>query len=253
LIVPTAALAYVDPSTETIDAMMTAIDVYDLDASAALFSDDAVVVQPHMGGLQELYVGSDQIRWWLGNLFAQHVHLAVRGAPRADSGHILFSEFLAVDAYQQLGLTEVEVESDVVLAPDSRISSLTTTLSPDTARGIRGVPAFGPAVSASGSPPVHVDVNAAVADLLLMHHLAGSGQTRQFTDAGGLMFYGASIEAMYRRVGYYLDRILRGAYPADLPVEQPTAFGFVVNQTSARALGLAIPPEVAQQVTQWVQ
>jgi putative ABC transport system substrate-binding protein len=97
------------------------------------------------------------------------------------------------------------------------------------------------------------DQNAAVADLLLMHHLAGSGQTRQFTDAGGLMFYGASIEAMYRRVGYYVDRILHGANPADLPVEQPSAFDFVVNQTSARALGLAIPPEVAQQVTRWVQ
>jgi hypothetical protein len=166
MIVPTTALTYDDPSTEPTDAMITAIDAYDLDASATLFSDDAVVMQPHMGGLPEMYVGSAQIRWWLRNLFAQHVHLAMRGGPRADSGHILFSELLAVDAYRQLGLAEVEVESDVVLAPDFRISSLTTTLSPDTARRIQGAPAFGPAVSASGSPPVHVDVSDASGVLL---------------------------------------------------------------------------------------
>jgi len=159
LIVPTAALAYADPSTEPTDAMITSIDAYDLDASVALFSDDAVVIQPHMGGLRELYVGSAQVRWWLRNLFAQHVHLSMLGRPRADSGHILFSELLAVDAYRQLGLAEVEVESDVVLARDSRISSLTTTLSPAAARSIQGAPAFEPAVGASGDPPVHIDVN----------------------------------------------------------------------------------------------
>jgi hypothetical protein len=161
-------LASSDPSTETIDAMITAIDAHDLEASAALFSDDAVVIQPHMGGLPELYVGSAQIRWWLGNLFAQHVRLAVRGGPHADAEHVLFSELFAVDAYRQLGLAEVEVESDVVLDQSSQISSLTSTLSPDAARSIQCAPAFSSAVSASGNSPVHVDVNDLTGVLLVI-------------------------------------------------------------------------------------
>ncbi len=71
--------------------------------------------------------------------------------------------------------------------------------------------------------------------------------------AGGLMAYGPSFGAMYRRAAYYVDRILRGAKPADLPVEQPTKFDFIVNQRTARALGLTIPPSVLQQATEVIQ
>jgi ABC-type uncharacterized transport system substrate-binding protein len=56
----------------------------------------------------------------------------------------------------------------------------------------------------------------------------------------------------YRTGNYYVDRVLRGAKPADLPVEQPTVFDLVINRTTARTLGLIIPPEFAAQVTQWV-
>ena len=83
-----------------------------------------------------------------------------------------------------------------------------------------------------------------IAGFALKSRLPSIYVRREFVDAGGLMSYGADLADSYKRVAYFVDRILKGAKPADLPVEQPTKFEFVINLKTAKQIGLTIPPNV---------
>jgi putative ABC transport system substrate-binding protein len=83
-----------------------------------------------------------------------------------------------------------------------------------------------------------------IVDLATKHRLPSMAMAREFVDIGGFMAYGASITDLIRRAAVYVDKILQGAKPADLPVEQPTQFELVINLKTGKALGLDIPPSL---------
>jgi len=83
-----------------------------------------------------------------------------------------------------------------------------------------------------------------MAELLVKARLPSMFPRREFAEAGGLMSYGPSYADMFRRAAAYVDKILKGAKPADIPVEQPTKFELVINLKTAAALGLTIPPSI---------
>jgi putative ABC transport system substrate-binding protein len=92
-----------------------------------------------------------------------------------------------------------------------------------------------------------------IADLAAKTRLPGIYEWREFSEAGGLMSYGADLAALYRHAATYVDKILKGAKPAELPIEQPTKFELVVNLKTAKALGLALPQSILVRADEVIQ
>jgi putative ABC transport system substrate-binding protein len=92
--------------------------------------------------------------------------------------------------------------------------------------------------------PVAFSNRTQIVSFTLKSRLPSIFPVREYVDLGGLMSYGPSLPAMYRRAATYVDKILKGAKPADLPVERPTKFDLVINMKTAKALGLTIPPSL---------
>jgi putative ABC transport system substrate-binding protein len=103
-----------------------------------------------------------------------------------------------------------------------------------------------------GSPILNRDRKLIIA-LAAKHRLPAIYEWREHVEEGGLMAYGGDAPALFRRVAAYVDRIFKGANPADLPVEQPTQFELVINLKTAKALGLTIPPSLLARADQVIE
>jgi putative tryptophan/tyrosine transport system substrate-binding protein len=104
------------------------------------------------------------------------------------------------------------------------------------------------------SDPVLMDgLSGQVTDLAAMRRLPAMYDWKMYVEAGGLMAYGPSLPDTHRRAATYVDKILKGATPADLPVERPTTFDLLINLKTAQALGLTMPPSVLFQATEVIR
>jgi putative tryptophan/tyrosine transport system substrate-binding protein len=103
-----------------------------------------------------------------------------------------------------------------------------------------------------GGPLIFADVKR-ITGFAIKSRLPSMYINSRFAEAGGLISYGADITDGYRRVAYFVDRILKGAKPADLPVEQPTKFELVINMKTAKQIGVTIPPEVLARATRLIK
>jgi putative ABC transport system substrate-binding protein len=124
----------------------------------------------------------------------------------------------------------------LVLAPAGTVSEIQEAFSTMSRERVSGVLVL--------SSPLYTAQGALLAEFQMKHRLPEIFATRRNVDAGGLMSYGADIDDLYRRAAVYIDKILRGTKPADLPVEQASKYLVVINLKTAKALGLTIPPTV---------
>jgi putative ABC transport system substrate-binding protein len=92
-----------------------------------------------------------------------------------------------------------------------------------------------------------------ISELAAQYRLPAISPFREFADAGGLLSYGPNLTDYWRRAAVYIDKILKGTKPADLPVEQPTKFELVINLKTSKVLGLTIPPSLLQRADQVIE
>jgi putative ABC transport system substrate-binding protein len=135
-------------------------------------------------------------------------------------------------AAQALGVTLVSIE---VRAPA------------DLDRAFAAISRERPEALITFADPLTLTHQRRIVDFVTAHRLPMISEIKEFAVTGALMTYGVNLPALFRRAAYYVDRILRGTQPADLPVEQPTKFELIINLKAAKALGLSIPPTLLVQ------
>ena len=134
-----------------------------------------------------------------------------------------------------------------------RLQSLGVTRSEDFARVFEAARAGGAQALTSVPSPFLATHRALIFDFVAKNRLPAMYSTSDFVEAGGLMSYGPDLLDNWRRAAVYVDKILKGAKPAELPVEQPTKFEFVINLKTAKELGLTLPPSVVARADEVIQ
>jgi putative ABC transport system substrate-binding protein len=153
--------------------------------------------------------------------------VAVLWNPNSHGGVLGFKEMQAAAAGLKVTLLSIEVRR-----PDE-LEAAYAAITAQKADGLLVI-----------TDPITFGNRGQIIEFAAKHRLPAMYEVREFVNDGGLMSYGPSLVAMIRRVPFLLDKILKGAKPADIPVEQPTQFEMVVNEKTAKAIGLAIPPPV---------
>ena len=126
-----------------------------------------------------------------------------------------------------------------------QLQSIEVSRADDLARGFSAIiDARAEALMVLSPNPVTFANQGQLVSFAQRHRLPSIYGVHEYVDGGGLMAYGASVRAAYRRAAFFVDRILKGARPGDLPVEQPTTFELVINAKTAKALGMTIPPSL---------
>ena len=154
---------------------------------------------------------------------AARIAILTNRANRATASVIRSTEAAAQQMRMQLSVTDVRQPSDLEGAFDTMARAHTDAL-------------------VLAADPLIFSQHQRIVDLAARHRLPAVYETRLFTEAGGLLSYGPLTYERFTRVAVYVDRILRGARPGDLPVEQPSTFELVLNLKTAKSLGLDVPP-----------
>ena len=172
------------------------------------------------------------------DLTGKRLELLKQIAPAVSSVAVLLNPD---DPISTLGLSEIELPARKlgveVHALDVRNTGDLDNALHEAIRARRGALAIMP-------NPVFVTNLKRIADFAVQNQLPSMFHLREFADAGGLVSYGVDRSDLFRRAAAYVDKILKGASPADLPIEQPTKFELVINLKTAKALGLTVPPSL---------
>ena len=168
-------------------------------------------------------------------LIGKRLELLKEIAPKVTRVAVLWNPENAVephgfrDTLAAAPMAGVEIQSIEVRTPDDHAAAFKTVAA-----------SRADALYAYGNPTNYTNIHL-IADFALKSRLPSMYEGRQFVESGGLLSYAASLTDMCRRAATYVDKILKGAKPADLPIEQPTKFELVINSKTAKALGLTIP------------
>jgi putative ABC transport system substrate-binding protein len=172
----------------------------------------------------------------LKDIVPKLTRVAVLWRPEGDSSPLAWKESQLAARTLGLQLHSMEVRSSDDLdkafedATRARVGALIVTPDPVLVRNLKRI-----------------------AGLAAKNRLPSIFHLKEFADSGGLVAYGVHRSDMFRRAATYVDKILKGAKPADLPIEQPTKFELVINAKTAKALGLTIPPPLLQRADQIIE
>ncbi len=170
------------------------------------------------------------------DLFGKWSALLKEAAPAATRAALLYNPKLNpwyANFQRELAAKPRATAIELVPAPVEKVDDFRPTI-----QALAGTPGTGIIIGPESFVVVHLRE---VTELIVANKLPGISVYRAFADDGGLMTYGPDVPDIFRRAAGYVDRVLRGANPAELPMQQPTKFQFVVNQGAARSLALTLP------------